>query len=145
MCWQGLLKDQLEIVKVKVNGKIKYAIQPLEEQLSFDKVGSSTRGAWQQHLYSPNQKAQHIVCNNTGIFRLHSRRADSHRLQPWRYSGTLLVAPDQCVAGDCHNHTPVNVQFPSKSLLCLQCMLDSCCPSAGRAGWSFWIWQDHLF
>lgn len=41
MCWQGLLKDQLEIVKVKVNGKIKYAIQPLEEQLSFDKVGAS--------------------------------------------------------------------------------------------------------
>ena len=40
MCLQGLLKDQLEIVKVKVNGKIKYAIQPLEEQLSFDKVGS---------------------------------------------------------------------------------------------------------
>ena len=40
VCLQGLLKDQLEIVKVKVNGKIKYAIQPLEEQLSFDKVGS---------------------------------------------------------------------------------------------------------
>ncbi len=35
---QGLLKDQLEIVKVKSNGKIRYAIQPLEEQLSFDKV-----------------------------------------------------------------------------------------------------------
>lgn len=34
---KGLLKDQLEIVKVKSNGKIKYAIQPLEEQLSFDK------------------------------------------------------------------------------------------------------------
>ena len=40
VCLQGLLKDQLEIVKVKVNGKIKYAIQPLDEQLSFDKVGS---------------------------------------------------------------------------------------------------------
>lgn len=35
---QGLLKDQLEIVKIKSNGKIRYAIQPLEEQLSFDKV-----------------------------------------------------------------------------------------------------------
>ena len=35
---QGLLKDQLEIVKVKSNGKIRYAIQPLDEQLSFDKV-----------------------------------------------------------------------------------------------------------
>ncbi|KAA6424132.1 MAG: uridine-cytidine kinase C-like [Trebouxia sp. A1-2] len=34
---KGLLKDQLEIVKVKSNGKIRYAIQPLEEQLSFDK------------------------------------------------------------------------------------------------------------
>lgn len=40
VCLQGLLKDQLEIVKVKVNGKIKYAIRPLDEQLSFDKVGS---------------------------------------------------------------------------------------------------------
>ena len=38
MCLQGLLKDQLEIVKIKSNGKIKYAIQPLDEQLSFDKV-----------------------------------------------------------------------------------------------------------
>lgn len=49
MCWQGLLKDQLEIVKVKINGKIKYAIQPLEEQLSFDKVGSFTSAAWSTH------------------------------------------------------------------------------------------------
>ena len=42
-CTQGLLKDQLEIVKVKhASGKFRYAIQPLEEQLPFDKVTTNT-------------------------------------------------------------------------------------------------------
>ena len=47
---QGLLKDQLEIVKVKSNGKIRYAIQPLEEQLSFDKVSRRLAMVWQSGL-----------------------------------------------------------------------------------------------
>lgn len=35
---QGLLKDQLELVKVQVDGRTRYSIKPIEEQLSFDKV-----------------------------------------------------------------------------------------------------------
>ena len=36
---QGLLKDQLELAKqTQQNGKTRWTIKPMEEQLSFDKV-----------------------------------------------------------------------------------------------------------
>lgn len=35
---QGLLKDQLELVKVQVEGRTRYSVKPIPEQLSFDKV-----------------------------------------------------------------------------------------------------------
>ena len=33
-----LLKDQLEVVKVQVDGRTRYSIKPIEGQLTFDKV-----------------------------------------------------------------------------------------------------------
>lgn len=35
---QGLLKDQLELVETRKDGKIRYSIKPIEDKLSFDKV-----------------------------------------------------------------------------------------------------------
>ncbi len=39
MLLQGLLKEQLELLKVKLaDGRTRYSIRPIEETLSFDKV-----------------------------------------------------------------------------------------------------------
>ena len=65
---QGLLKDQLEIVKVKSNGKIRYAIQPLEEQLSFDKVsirlcyGLAEKTCCSRHVQHFHSSEQSMAC-----------------------------------------------------------------------------------
>ena len=37
---QGLLKDQLEVVQVQQDGQLRYAIKPIAEKLSFDKVAT---------------------------------------------------------------------------------------------------------
>jgi hypothetical protein len=36
-----LLKDQLEVVKVQTEGRTRYSIKPIEDQLTFDKVTPS--------------------------------------------------------------------------------------------------------
>ena len=46
MCGFGLsqghlLKDQLEVVKVQLEGRTRYSIKPIEDQLTFDKVTPS--------------------------------------------------------------------------------------------------------
>lgn len=38
LCQGGLLKDQLQMVKVTADGRSRYSIKPIEEQLSFDKA-----------------------------------------------------------------------------------------------------------
>ena len=89
------MKDQLEIVKVKVNGKIKIAIQPLEEQLSFDKVGSLPhRGRAFTNIQNIGDSTTHAACDIAGVFCLHSCRAEPHRSQPWRHCGMSSVPFD---------------------------------------------------
>ena len=54
---QGLLKDQPQLTAVKIDGKTRWAIKPLEDDLSFDKAGCclSQWHIWLTYIRSTTQ------------------------------------------------------------------------------------------
>ena len=81
MCGFGLsqghlLKDQLEVVKVQLEGRTRYSIKPIEDQLTFDKVTVHLRArgrkspSCHQNNYSPGSHSEYpatcTACVNIG-------------------------------------------------------------------------------
>ena len=124
---QGLLKDQLQIMKVKSNGKIRYAIQSLDEQLSFDKVCVPCLRQYLELHKCPHPDVE--LCCIAGLLCLHTSSAIPHKSQ----SG--------CDCGEPHVANTADMQAGwLKSSSSVAARLSACDICVGGTGWSLWLW-----